>query len=653
MVGSKLASVLCSLILVALAFANLILVAARVDLRPGISLYDAGWLTSVTSVALPSSLPDASPKIAALSVLAIAAILLGRFVLQNGYDARNFIRNPKVIATLLFLICFMNMFSFYTLMTRTETVTENYAIDTDQFSSHFWVSIGDQPFSTMFITDIPFDGILVRIGTYNRINSGDVILTLDSVPYNASLHRESRISAETIANGAYNQFRLRHVEFAGRTFFRIRITQSDTVGDNVVAIMIWPQANQSAHLVVNPSYTSGTNELSGYAAMSISATHVVGYPVRRADQALLTQNLAYYHDAIRIDNYSSYLSEFFQQNREHVIFGKWSRADTHLPGYTTLALVIVRTVGSDPMRFVSVLLAIASLTVFPLFYLTKKLSGLKGAVISCLIFVSVPDILVHIPWMDLATMPIVATLTLYSLTVIGNRPICWSYSAIAGLLLFVLPWMCLQALIIVLIPMIVLLLRHIQDRLQNRPTGEYGGKILTHLVVLAISFSLPFVYCQVILGLPVVQTVTNAYLTGLVTGPKVVTAHMLEALGWYPPTSILAALELLGFPLAVLLVCSPIVVGYLPHRLQRGTANDEDFFIISVLVSALVFTTILPWEMPREILFSIPLVSAVGGMTLASNNCRFSWVLVIALQFMLTYALTFILPLGNMGYVLA
>jgi len=103
--------------------------------------------------------------------------------------------------------------------------------------SHSWAPLGNNSVSTQFVTDMSFDGILVRIGTYDRMNSGDVILVLDSVPNNATFHRESRINAESIANGAPNMFTFTEVKVTNKTEFRITLSQSDTRQGNEVAAM--------------------------------------------------------------------------------------------------------------------------------------------------------------------------------------------------------------------------------------------------------------------------------------------------------------------------------------------------------------------------------------------------------------------------------
>ncbi len=120
--------------------------------------------------------------------------------------------------------------------------------------SHSWAPLGNRTVSTQFVTDLPFDGIYVRIGTYDRINHGDIVLVLDSVPSNPALHRETRIRADSIANGAPNLFSFERVDVERSTVFRITLSQSDTRVGNELAVLWWPQVKDNPHLTIPPGY---------------------------------------------------------------------------------------------------------------------------------------------------------------------------------------------------------------------------------------------------------------------------------------------------------------------------------------------------------------------------------------------------------------
>ena len=53
------------------------------------------------------------------------------------------------------------------------------------------------------------------------------LFVLDSVPYKASLHRESQLRAESIANGGLNSFPFAQVHISQKTEFVVMLSQSD------------------------------------------------------------------------------------------------------------------------------------------------------------------------------------------------------------------------------------------------------------------------------------------------------------------------------------------------------------------------------------------------------------------------------------------
>jgi len=134
------------------------------------------------------------------------------------------------------------------------SIAREIALQPEIGGSHRWAPLGNESVSTQFATDMSFDGITVRVGTYDRVNIGEVILVLDSIPHNATFHRETRIKAETIANGAPNMFTFAEVKVTEKTEFRITLSQSDTRTGNEVAVMWWPQVKQNPHLVISNGF---------------------------------------------------------------------------------------------------------------------------------------------------------------------------------------------------------------------------------------------------------------------------------------------------------------------------------------------------------------------------------------------------------------
>ncbi len=102
------------------------------------------------------------------------------------------------------------------------------------------------------MTDKSFDGLVVRIGTDGRINQGDILLALDSISTNVTIHRVARLPAESILNGAWeNEFTFPKVELASATEFRVTLSQSDTAPGNELTVMLYSKAKQDHDLSID------------------------------------------------------------------------------------------------------------------------------------------------------------------------------------------------------------------------------------------------------------------------------------------------------------------------------------------------------------------------------------------------------------------
>ena len=117
-----------------------------------------------------------------------------------------------------------------------------------------WTPLGNESVSTQFVTDISFNCMTIGLGTYDRINSGRIVLVLDSVPTNSTFHRESSINAEYIINGARNLFCFTEVRLNKRTELRVTLSQSDTRAGNEIAVMWWAQVRQNDHLAISSNF---------------------------------------------------------------------------------------------------------------------------------------------------------------------------------------------------------------------------------------------------------------------------------------------------------------------------------------------------------------------------------------------------------------
>ena len=131
------------------------------------------------------------------------------------------------------------------------SIVNEILLQPENEGSFNWAALGNNSVSTNFVTDTSFDGVLVRIGTYDRIDHGDVLLTLDSLLGNATIHRVARLPAESIVNGAWeNVFTFPKIQLSGVNRFRVILSQSDTRPGNELAVMSYPQAKQNPHLSI-------------------------------------------------------------------------------------------------------------------------------------------------------------------------------------------------------------------------------------------------------------------------------------------------------------------------------------------------------------------------------------------------------------------
>jgi hypothetical protein len=175
---------------------------------------------------------------------AISSILSGGWPGSEKYSASSEIHSNLAFYSLLgvkyFVTAHTDLSVVYEILLQPETE-----------GSFSWAPLGNNTVSTNFVTDTSFDGVLVRIGTYDRINYGGVLLTLDSLSGNATIHRVARLPAESIVNGAWgNVFAFSKIQLSGVTRFRLTLSQSDTLQGNEVAVMWYPQAEQNPHLSI-------------------------------------------------------------------------------------------------------------------------------------------------------------------------------------------------------------------------------------------------------------------------------------------------------------------------------------------------------------------------------------------------------------------
>jgi hypothetical protein len=146
-----------------------------------------------------------------------------------------------------------------------------------------WTSLGNKSFSTSFSTDQTFDSVLVRMKGADHASTGSVTITIDSIPYRETLHRQARVDAQSVSTRAPVEFSFARVDVDNTTEFRMTLTQSNGKSGSEVAIMILSQATQQPHLTVSDSFQIGNETRNGYAVLGVGL-HEPFLPVAYADQ---------------------------------------------------------------------------------------------------------------------------------------------------------------------------------------------------------------------------------------------------------------------------------------------------------------------------------------------------------------------------------
>jgi hypothetical protein len=109
----------------------------------------------------------------------------------------------------------------------------------------------------------------VQIGTYNRINHGSVLLTLDSIPYDERYHRVSFLPAEEIVNNGINQFNFDVIEESSNKNFRMSLRFPCANSTNGVAV--WTHDLSSNWLTMLNSTIQGHMFIDGKLTMGCVA----------------------------------------------------------------------------------------------------------------------------------------------------------------------------------------------------------------------------------------------------------------------------------------------------------------------------------------------------------------------------------------------
>lgn len=124
-----------------------------------------------------------------------------------------------------------------------------------------WHVIGstDNLVTQTFVPQIDnITSISIDLGTYDRINHGDIMLAVDSIPYDKSYHRITSIRAEDVINGGFNEFVFSPLENVNGKKLSLTLSHPQAVlATNAVAVSIHDANSQ------NPSLSHFTDLLKG------------------------------------------------------------------------------------------------------------------------------------------------------------------------------------------------------------------------------------------------------------------------------------------------------------------------------------------------------------------------------------------------------
>lgn len=159
---------------------------------------------------------------------------------------------------------------------------------------------------------------------------------------------------------------------------------------------------------------------------------------------MVSENHAYYFYApAKASDVPGFIDWTFSLMR----MGSLMRLGTHLPGWPLLLFLVFAIVGGkQAVPSVLAVLILTSLTTVPLYFLAKKLFGFKTALLACMMFLYVPDFIIHIPWMDL-TLGLFTTLAVLLFVYAVKKGDIY-YAIISGLVFFIAIFMNLASIVV-------------------------------------------------------------------------------------------------------------------------------------------------------------------------------------------------------------
>lgn len=353
-----------------------------------------------------------------------------------------------------------------------------------------------------------------------------------------------------------------------------------------------------------------------------------------------SENLTYYY-LTPTSNIPEFLEWWFSQMRAGVAreFGPY-RQGTHLPGWPLLLYAIFSMVGGKaPFPCVIAVVVLSSLTVFPLYFLTRTLFGLETAILTCITYLYVPSLILHIPWMDL-TLGFLNTLVVLLFFLAVKRESI-KYALVAGLMYAVTLLMCFA-------PLITPALLLTWDLL----TRKKPSRSLRTFLAFAVGTLLPLALVSLLFNMPIFQSLYWVYFQHMyweAHGREEV-LQMRDPRIFSFPRNLYYFFAFAGASVSFLFFVS---VARQLHDFIKTRAIRP--FLLSFLATFLALLWFLRLEFVRTGLFLIPLMVIIGANELAQTKESGKRVtLVLALQFLQT--MIFYLLLRHnilLGYLMA
>lgn len=148
--------------------------------------------------------------------------------------------------------------------------------------------------------------INVQLGTYDQQNHGKIVLSLDSIPYNVTYHRDAFVNAEDIIDGKFQKFQLQPLNNIKNKLFSLSIKFIPDDPKSVVAAFYYDGHQSPPPLDMIKNLTGGTlllNNSSSNGILAFSVNSDMFSPVFRSQNLVIYENLNVFPRAFLVNKY--------------------------------------------------------------------------------------------------------------------------------------------------------------------------------------------------------------------------------------------------------------------------------------------------------------------------------------------------------------